>query len=416
MTIRDPDREWLATVGIATTVFDRDVAVALSAGGLRSLIAANHLVTAYTGFDDLLDRILEAAGHLTGARSGALVVHDAQNEVAAAHYLGFDADPTMAQLQRSEGRMLDLIDGSRSVLLGGDDTSSVVLGARLELSGEPAAALWLASPEHGRFSDEDAALLDAFIGTASMALHNARLGQEIGHARDWLRASAGITRLILGSGPDMGDALLRIARTAMRLVGADEAVIVRTASAVVTVEASTGPYAGADFESTGRLARLISAGGPIRFAAAADAGLPDSPDATALGPVLLAPMTGDFSTRGAVILARHRGRAAFTDTNLETASTFAGQMALAMELSEARSESDRVRILDERDRIGRELHDTVIQRLFAIGLGLEGTMATDRADAMRRLAGYITDLDETITTIRTTVFELGAGSPPARVP
>jgi signal transduction histidine kinase len=89
------------------------------------------------------------------------------------------------------------------------------------------------------------------------------------------------------------------------------------------------------------------------------------------------------------------------------AAGFAAQASVAIELAEARSEQNRAAMLDERDRIAADLHDHVIQRLFATGLGLQsvaGLIGPGRvAD---RISQAIIDLDDTISQIRTTIFQL----------
>src|SRR5262249_975090 len=86
---------------------------------------------------------------------------------------------------------------------------------------------------------------------------------------------------------------------------------------------------------------------------------------------------------------------------------FAAQAAVALSYSQARTELERMGMLEDRERIARNLHDTVIQRLFATGMVLEGTTPlVERAEARERLRQAVDDLDETIRAIRTTIFEL----------
>ncbi|HET9116890.1 MAG TPA: ATP-binding protein, partial [Pseudonocardiaceae bacterium] len=126
-----------------------------------------------------------------------------------------------------------------------------------------------------------------------------------------------------------------------------------------------------------------------------------------VGPVLVVPLLGSRRTHGVLSVARVRGRGAFTAGELEMASAFANQAAVAIELAEARAEQERAAMLDDRDRIAADLHDHVIQRLFAAGLSLQGVATTLNADGTRsRLQATIADLDDTISQIRTTIFQL----------
>jgi signal transduction histidine kinase len=104
---------------------------------------------------------------------------------------------------------------------------------------------------------------------------------------------------------------------------------------------------------------------------------------------------------------RVRGRLAFTVADLEGANGFANQASLALELAEARAEQRRAEMLDERERIAADLHDHVIQRLFAAGLSLQAVAAgLGPGRQTDRIMGTIKDLDDTISQIRTTIFQL----------
>ena len=110
---------------------------------------------------------------------------------------------------------------------------------------------------------------------------------------------------------------------------------------------------------------------------------------------------------GVLSVARIRGRPAFTPDDLEMAAGFANQAAVAIELAAARVEQQRAAMLDERERIAADLHDHVIQRLFATGLSLQALASTlGPGRAGQRVLTAIADLDATIAQIRTSIFEL----------
>jgi signal transduction histidine kinase len=97
----------------------------------------------------------------------------------------------------------------------------------------------------------------------------------------------------------------------------------------------------------------------------------------------------------------------FSDADLDMAATFAGQAAIALELSETRADQQRLGVLEDRDRIARDLHDHVIQRLFAAGLSLQSVAASVNDDAVNQRLGHtVEELDETIRQIRSTIFAL----------
>jgi signal transduction histidine kinase len=128
------------------------------------------------------------------------------------------------------------------------------------------------------------------------------------------------------------------------------------------------------------------------------------------GPLMLAPLVDARGVRGAVLLMRTVGRVPFHQRDLDSATTFADQVALALQLNDARADAEMVHVLEDRQRIGDDLHDNVIQRLFATGVGLQrladGGLSPDDAATLRR---HINDLDETIAQVRDRVFGLRSG-------
>jgi signal transduction histidine kinase len=119
------------------------------------------------------------------------------------------------------------------------------------------------------------------------------------------------------------------------------------------------------------------------------------------------PLGRGGATRGVLLVARYRGRPRFSDVEVGMAATFADHAAIALELSDARADQQRMVLLEDRDRIARDLHDHVIQRLFAAGLSIQRVTASIRDPAeVRRLSEVVDEIDETIRQIRTTIFRL----------
>jgi signal transduction histidine kinase len=119
------------------------------------------------------------------------------------------------------------------------------------------------------------------------------------------------------------------------------------------------------------------------------------------------PPDGSQGTLGVLTAARRAGRPAFTADEVDMAAGFAAQASVAIELAEARSEQSRAAMLDERDRIAADLHDHVIQRLFATGLGLQSVAGLAGPGRVAdRIHQAILELDDTISQIRTSIFQL----------
>ena len=128
----------------------------------------------------------------------------------------------------------------------------------------------------------------------------------------------------------------------------------------------------------------------------------------AVGPVMVLPMINSTTVVGALSLAREKGKPGFSPADVDMAAAFADHASLALELAAARADQQRVVLLEDRDRIARDLHDHVIQQLFAIGLGIESATALSGANPAlaERLHSSVSDIDRTIRQIRTSIFEL----------
>lgn len=119
------------------------------------------------------------------------------------------------------------------------------------------------------------------------------------------------------------------------------------------------------------------------------------------------PLLGTLRVRGVLVVGRYRGRPRFDDADLDMATTFGNHAAVALELADARTDQQRMAVLEDRDRIARDLHDHVIQRLFAAGLSVNALARQNKDEnSAARLARIADDLDDTIRQIRTSIFQL----------
>jgi signal transduction histidine kinase len=124
---------------------------------------------------------------------------------------------------------------------------------------------------------------------------------------------------------------------------------------------------------------------------------------------MVLPLRGTGQPRGVLSIVRQRGRQAFTSSDLAMAAGFASHASVALELADSRAAEQKVVLLEDRDRIAMDLHDHVIQELFAIGLNLEGVaaqLATGNERLAERVRHGVEDIDRTIRRIRTSIFEL----------
>lgn len=295
------------------------------------------------------------------------------------------------------------------------------LGVPIRIRDEIFGNLYLSESTQGEFSAEDEELTKALAATAAAAIDNARLYEAARTQGQWLQASAAIIRQSLSlDGDDVTPPLQLIAEYSREIAQADLVTVVLPHSSdaadrvtQLRVEIAVGSggqdLPGQRLPLQGSLAaQVFNTAEPLRVAHPDDTGLASVASGVLdIGPMLVVPLLGSRRTHGVLSVARVRGRPAFTSGELEMASSFASQAAVAIELAEARAEQERAAMLDERDRIAADLHDHVIQRLFAAGLSLQSVATSLGAGRNRsRIQDTITDLDDTISQIRTTIFQL----------
>lgn len=425
-----PDLPRLELDQLLAQLVDRAHEVMAAQGRLRGLLRASQTVTRDLALPVVLRRIVEAAKELVGARYAALGVVSPGDGLVEFVHSGMPADAVqrIGHLPQGKGLLGALIDDPRPIRLRriADDPRSSgfppghppmgsFLGVPIRGRDEVFGNLYLAESVRGEFSAEDEELVKALAATAAVAVQNARLYESAQVRGEWLQAVAAITRQVLASDPDSADLPLRlIAEASLRTARADlVAVVLPAGDADLRVEVAVGTSAdrlpGTLLPLTGSLSgQVFSTGSPVCQALSdPETAIIAQVAALELGPVLAVPLLGLTEVRGVLWAGRRRGLPAFGPEELDMAAGFANQAALAIELAEARAEQQRVAMLDERDRIAADLHDHVIQRLFAAGLGLQSTAAAlGPGSAADRILAAVDELDGTIRQIRTSIFQL----------
>ena len=412
---------------------------------LRGLLAANRSVVSELALPGVLRRIVEAARAVAGARYAALGVLGADGLLEQFIHSGMDTGTVkrIGHLPTGRGVLGALVDQPHPIRLHAisDDPRSVgfppghppmqgFLGVPVRSRGEVFGNLYLAERLDGAdFSADDEDLVVALAASAGVAIENARLYEESRRRQEWLRASAEISRDLLR--PGLGDeVLVRIADAVLRLADADIVTLDFPVGADPGGPTAAAPAPGrpeqlvvevARGEGTDSLVGTAYASGPSlagaamrdRRAAIADETGRAEPALTPVvadgtwGPAMACPLVGEAGVRGAVVVARRAGSRPFSRTDVEMAEQLALHAALALELADGRRDEARVAMLEDRHRIARDLHDHVIQRIFATELTLEAVTGRAVDPAVREALGRaIEDLDETIRRIRTAIFTL----------
>ncbi|WP_211176999.1 GAF domain-containing protein [Pseudonocardia acidicola] len=405
-------------------------------GRLRGLLHANQMIIGDLALRVLLRRIVEAARELVGARYAALGVIAPDGGLAEFVHVGMPPETVarIGDLPEGKGLLGALIDDPEPIRLrriAGDERSSgfppghppmhSFLGVPIRVRSEVFGNLYLTEKTgEGEFTAEDEELAKALAATAGVAIDNARLYEAARSRGEWLRASASITRRLLSAGTDDAGETERplqlIAERSREIANADLVTVMlpdedsEDLRVEVAVGAAAEDLVGVRVPLDGSLSgRVFSTGKPLRVTSPGEQpGLASVASGSLdVGPVLVMPLVGSDRVHGVLTTARLHGRPAFSAEDLDMAAGFANQASVALELAEARAERQRAAMLDERERIAADLHDHVIQRVFAAGLSLQGVaVGLGPGKAADRILGTVKDLDDTISQIRTSIFHL----------
>ncbi|GAA2617803.1 GAF domain-containing sensor histidine kinase [Streptomyces tubercidicus] len=297
------------------------------------------------------------------------------------------------------------------------------LGVPIRVGDEVFGNLYLTEKRGGGdFDAEDETVLSTLAVAAGVAVENARLYEEARYRQRWQEANGEIVARLLLPGADEMAALGLIVDQAREILTADLGVIAVPEPDGAALHVALA--SGVDAEAHRGL--LLPRQGSF-MGAALDRREPmisteveKDPRITAgpprwmgLGPAVAVPMITGGRPRGVLLVARVRERPPFTELETGPLLTFAGQAALAMELADRRRSAEQLTLLQDRDRIARDLHDLAIQRLFATGMTLQSAVRfVDHPAASERLLRAVDDLDETIKIIRSTIFGLRTSGRP----
>lgn len=398
---------------------------------INALLEAVVAIGSDLELESVLRRIVEAAVRLVDARYGALGVIGEDGRLAEFIPVGLDEAQIAAIDHWPEGKGLlgELISQPRPLRTPeiaahphssgfpvGHPPMVTFLGAPVRTRDKVYGNLYLTDKRGGKpFDEDDEALVIALAAAAGTAVDKAGLYAEARRQQQRLQAMAEVTRLLLSDAApaeilhlitdltlDLADADLSVlalpaggggdliiehasGRRAEQAIGL---VLPVKASASGTVMASGEPLAIDDFSADHRVAAV-------------------SREHLDLGPAVVFPLGPPGSVRGVLTAGREPGSKPLSADAVEMMTTFAAQAGIGLELADRRKDAERLAVFADRDRIARNLHDSVIQRLFATGMSLQAaTGMLPDSPATERVAQAIEALDETIRDIRSSIYML----------
>ena len=397
------------------------------------LIESGLVLSAELSLPVVLQRIVDLAVEITGARYGALGVVGpdggisefittgmTQAEVAAIG--GYPQGKGILGALMDEGhpmRMEALAEDPRSVgFPPNHPPMHSFLGAPVRARGRVFGNIYLTEKAGGPFTDEDEQALEVLAAQAGIAIENARQYSELTLRERSLDSLREITNAILVGTP-MGEALLLVAARARELVGSDVASIsIPTEDGqALRIEAAAGPLAddlmGSIFPYEGSVSgTVVASGQPERVAdMSADPRAYQPVVAVGrMGPALFVPLSVESRPFGTLGVINTWGGSQFSEEDLRIVETFAGQAAVVIEYARVHEELRRFAVMEDRERIAKELHDGVIQALFAVGMGLQATAAlSSDEDVESRLEQSGREIDRAIRDLRNYIFGLQPG-------
>ena len=399
---------------------------------MHGLLEAVVVIGSGLDLETTLKRIVEAAVGLVDARYGALAVIGEGQRLAEFIPVGLDnaAIGKIDHWPEGLGLLGLLIRDPKPLRLAGiaahpassgfpegHPPMQSFLGVPVRVRDEVFGNLYLTEKQGGgEFTEDDEAVLVALGSAAGVAIENARLYEAARRQQRWMQANAEVATSLL-SGADPNTVLAGLTRQVRELSHADLVVLAlpELDARRLTIRFAEGE--GADDTRGLVLPAEQSLSGHVLSSGEALAVDDFAMDERAagvvrepmghIGPAVLFPLGAAGDVRGVLTVGRRRGGMPFPETTAAVVASFAVQAGIALELADRRSDAERLSLFEDRDRIARDLHDLVIQRLYATGMSLEGTVPMiTRPETAARVKRAVDAMDETIKDIRLTIFAL----------
>ena len=405
---------------------------------LRGLLDAVVVIASDLALERVLEQIVKAASQLVDARYVAVGVlgsgSDRRLQAFVTYGLTADERAKIGDLPRGKGLLGHIIDHPEPLRLAdlhkhpesygfppNHPPMTSFLGVPIRIRDKVFGNLYLTEKAGGgNFTQDDEEIVIALAAAAGVVIENARLYEESARREAWLEAAAEITAALLGP-VQRADALQLIADRARLVAAADLACVLLRESddrlVIQVVSGGSDEAVGESIPIAGTIEGSVVASGDMfvveDVSVNVDDGAPDfhiPDDWPTPGPVAIFPLRSPGGVDGVLSVTWDKAHADdFASIDPELPAAFAEQAALALQVTKAREDQALLAVFEDRDRIARDLHDLVIQRLFAIGLGLQNTIRlTVRPEAAERISDAIDEIDATIKDIRRSIFSLAA--------
>ncbi|MDH6576489.1 GAF domain-containing protein [Kitasatospora sp. MAP5-34] len=425
---RVPEIASLGLDSLVTEVSERLQSAAAVTDRMQRLLEAVVSVGAGLDLHATLQRIATAAAELVDAKYAALgVISPHADGLSDFIHIGVDDETAAAigELPTGRGILGALIDRPEPLRLddlAADPRSSgfpphhppmqSFLGEPIRVREEVFGNLYLTGKQSasGAFTPEDAQVVHALAAAAGVAIENSRLYEEGLRRERWIAGASAVTTALLST--DEARVALLVAAEQVRQL-ADAAlgmILLPTGDGQMRVAHASGEAAefltGELMPDTGFAAQLLAGESVYRDDMSTDPKVVLRL-ARSFGASMAIPMVAAGRVLGGLCVWRSRGAPPFTESEKELAQTFASQSALALRLAEGQRDQQRLAVFQDRDRIARDLHDLVIQRLFATGMMLESAARRSLVPEVQTGIGRAVDeLDATIQEVRTTIYAL----------
>ena len=404
---------------------------------LSQLLDAVVAVSADLDLAEVLGRIVESAAALVDARYGALGVVSADGERLVEFVTRGLTEEERAKIghpPRGHGVLGLLIRDPQprrlTEIASHPDSYGfppnhpqmhTFLGTPVRIRDEVFGNLYMAEKQGAdTFSDEDEAILVALAAAAGVAIENARLFDASRHQRDWSDAVAEITQVLLER-EDEEAALGLVARRVVALSGASAALVaIIDEAGELRVRADTRtdgrpePHGAAPMLGSPMWMEVLAAKQPVLFAPMGGTGaIPWRQEIVAvLGPAgegatAVLPLPAGHDDIGVLVVSWDAEAENLPRESMPSLTDFAQQAGLALLAGRAQRDRAMMALLDDRDRIARDMHDHVIQRLFATGLSLQSAARLATHPMVQpRIDDAIDDIDVAIKEIRQAIYQL----------